>query len=424
MADLSIGTTIGGFAAYHAGNYFPTKADVGLNLVNNWGASDSYTTASSTTYATSKAVKDAYDAAIAAVPTVTWSTITGKPTTFTPASHTHTAAEAGLGNVDNAKQLRAELLSGYWGMVGADGSNANWIRTTVNGIIPHAAGGASSLGTSSWPFNKVYASTYYEGGTALASKYAAASHNHDALYFNINRGNVTDFNAALSDGVYGFGSVMTNSPRSGTIYGRLVVYVSDGGTHNNSNNWIWQEYMDTAGYRYYRYKVNAGAWTAWVTNYNGNQKPTAADVGALPSTWVPNFSDVLSKPTTLTGYGITDALSISGNEVLPLVNADVMSASLTTSTTTANQVVDSFSSTIYRTVKYLIQANFGTSYHSSEALMIHDGTTASLVVYGDVMTGSSLMSLDADVSDGNVRLLATPANVSTTIKIVRTSIDG
>jgi hypothetical protein len=34
---------------------------------------------------------------------------------------------------------------------------------------------------------------------------------------------------------------------------------------------------------------------------------TAADVGALPSTWVPNFSDINSKPTTLSGYGITDA---------------------------------------------------------------------------------------------------------------------
>ena len=151
---------------------------------------------------------------------------------------------------------------------------------------------------------------------------------------------------------------------------------------------------------------------------------TAADVGALPSTWVPNFSDINSKPTTLSGYGITDALSTSGNEVLPLVNADVTSASLTTSTTTANQVVDSFSSTTYRTAKYLIQATSGTSYHSCEALVIHDGTTASLVVYGDVKTGASLMTLDGDVSGGNVRLLATPANTATTIKVVRTSIDA
>ena len=131
-----------------------------------------------------------------------------------------------------------------------------------------------------------------------------------------------------------------------------------------------------------------------------------------------------TNPTTLAGYGITDALSTSGNAALSLVNADITSASLTTSTTTANQIVDSFSSTTYRTAKYLIQATSGTSYHSCEAMVIHNGTTASLVVYGDVKTGPSLMTLDAGVSDGNVRLLATPANATTTIKVVRTSINA
>lgn len=286
MADLSIGTTIGGFAAYHAGNYFPDKAAVGLNLVNNWGASDSYTTASSTTYATSAAVKAAYDAAIAAIGNVTelaWSNITGKPSTFPPDTHTHTPTDVGLGNVDNAKQMRAELVSGYWGLVGADGNNSNWIRTTVNGIIPNASGGASSLGTSSWPFNTVFANTYYEGGAALSAKYAAAAHNHDAVYFNTNRGGVADFNSALTDGFYTFASSASipNAPWTGGCYGRVMVVVSDGGTHNNTNNWIWQDYMDTSGRHAYRYKVNSGAWTTWVTNYNGNQKPTPAEIGAF-----------------------------------------------------------------------------------------------------------------------------------------------
>ena len=131
-----------------------------------------------------------------------------------------------------------------------------------------------------------------------------------------------------------------------------------------------------------------------------------------------------ANPTTLAGYGITDALNTYGNAVLPLVNADVTSASLMTSTASANQVVDSASSTTYRTAKYLIQATSGTYYHACEALVIHDGTTASLVVYGDVMTGPRLMILDVDVFDGNVRLLATPSNAATTIKIVRISING
>lgn len=113
MADLSIGTTIGGFAAYHAGNYFPDKTTVGLGSVNNWGASDSYTTASSTTYATSAAVKGAYDAAMAAIGNVTelaWGNITGKPSTFPPSAHTHAVADvtglqAELGRKINAADV-------------------------------------------------------------------------------------------------------------------------------------------------------------------------------------------------------------------------------------------------------------------------------------------------------------------------------
>ena len=46
--------------------------------------------------------------------------------------------------------------NGYWGIMTPGGNNADWIRTTVNGIIPYQSGGASSLGTDSWPFNNVW----------------------------------------------------------------------------------------------------------------------------------------------------------------------------------------------------------------------------------------------------------------------------
>lgn len=38
---------------------------------------------------------------------------------------------------------------------------------------------------------------------------------------------------------------------------------------------------------------------------------TAANVGARSDTWVPTFAQVTSKPTTLTGYGITDAVPVA-----------------------------------------------------------------------------------------------------------------
>lgn len=73
------------------------------------------------------------------------------------------------------------LKDKYLGMV-SDGnfygmqignSDSAWVRTTSLGLIPYQAGGASSLGTSGWPFSTIYGKTIYENGTALSSKYLA-----------------------------------------------------------------------------------------------------------------------------------------------------------------------------------------------------------------------------------------------------------
>lgn len=278
MADLSIGTTIGGFAAYHAGNYFPDKTTVGLGSVNNWGASDSYTTASSTTYATSAAVKGAYDAAMAAVAGITaptWASITGKPTAFTPTAHTHTAADITNLNDQNTSAVANTIAL-------RDGSgdiSARLMRSNYTNESAMSGGLAFRIDATN-----NYIRFCNNPASIIAWLGAATSgHNHDTLYFNTNRGGLTDFNAALSDGFYTFGSSasISNAPWTGGAYGRVMVVVSDGGTHNNSNTWIWQDYMDTSGRHAYRYKVNGGGWQPWVVNYNGNQKPTPAEIGAM-----------------------------------------------------------------------------------------------------------------------------------------------
>jgi len=214
-------------------------------------------------------------AAVNALGAPAWADITNKPSTFAPSAHTHTAAEItnlndqNTGAVANTLALRDDnadltarlMRSTYTDQATISGGIAYRVSTTDNYI--RFCNSPSAVLT-------------WIGG-------AAASHNHDALYFNTNRGSLTDFNAALSDGFYTFGSSasITNAPWTGVCYGRVMVVVSDGGTHNNSNNWIWQDYMDTSGRHAYRYKVNSGDWTAWVVNYNGNQKPTPAEIGAM-----------------------------------------------------------------------------------------------------------------------------------------------
>lgn len=68
--------------------------------------------------------------------------------------------------------------------VGSSSSTPGWIRVGTSsglGLLPYA-NNVGALGTSSWQFNAVYSTNFYEGGTALSSKYAAASHNHNSSY--------------------------------------------------------------------------------------------------------------------------------------------------------------------------------------------------------------------------------------------------
>jgi len=84
--------------------------------------------------------------------------------------------------------------------------------------------------------------------------------------------------------------------------------------------------------------------------------------------------------------------------------------------TTADQVLSS-NPTGNKAVKYVIMASHATAgTHAAEVLLINDGSNAYFVQYGDAFSASSLFTLSSDISGGNMRLLTTPANTTTTFK--------
>jgi hypothetical protein len=98
---------------------------------------------------------------------------------------------------------------------------------------------------------------------------------------------------------------------------------------------------------------------------------------------------------------------------------------VTTTTTSSETQIDNFSTSTYRCAKYFIQITEGTSYHTTEISVVHDGTTTYNTEYGTLKTNELLSTFDTDIDTGNVRLLATPASASpTTFKIVRTLINS
>jgi hypothetical protein len=102
------------------------------------------------------------------------------------------------------------------------------------------------------------------------------------------------------------------------------------------------------------------------------------------------------------------------------VNSTVLQA---TTATTSQTAIDIWSTSTYRTAKYLISITSASNYHSIELLIVQNGTTPYVAQYAEVITGSSLATFDASISGGNLSLLANPASAtSTTYNIFRDTI--
>jgi hypothetical protein len=93
------------------------------------------------------------------------------------------------------------------------------------------------------------------------------------------RSTITDFNTALTEGEYSVAGTLTNGPYA-SGYGKLRVYVNDGGTHNNSTNWLWQYFDDTSGRTFFRSKINSDSFSVWYKVWKENTDGSGSGLDA------------------------------------------------------------------------------------------------------------------------------------------------
>ena len=111
------------------------------------------------------------------------------------------------------------------------------------------------------------------------------------------------------------------------------------------------------------------------------------------------------------------------SNAVPLTYGGIGSSQLITSTTTVNQILDSFPITKYRTARYLVQITYGAQFQASEFVCMHDGTNTYMMDIYDMYTGSGyLATFSTTIVSGNFELLISPALSGLTINVVRTSI--
>ena len=161
-------------------------------------------------------------------------------------------------------------------------------------------------------------------------------------------------------------------------------------------------------------QANVGAGLITVTNnYQAN-------VGAGLITKVAKAGDTMTG--TLSTSGALIGSSLTSNNIVTVNTHSVYEATAVTTGSTAQFTLDSFSTTAFRSAKYLVQVTSGSSYELLEMTLIHDGTTVYLSQYGNIKTGATLAVFDALISAGTLSVVATPNNAITTFKTAATLI--
>ena len=162
-----------------------------------------------------------------------------------------------------------------------------------------------------------------------------------------------------------------------------------------------------------RWQNSGGVNTAGIgTNFN------VSDSGALEFL-NGTTTNVIFRSSGDVGIGTTtpsQKLDVQGNIA---VGPDTVYSysTITTTATTANQVITAVSSTTYRTAKFIIQATDATGgkYQSQEILAVHNGSTAAHTEYTAINVGGAVATYDVDISGGTLRLLCTPLSSNSTV---------
>jgi len=108
-----------------------------------------------------------------------------------------------------------------------------------------------------------------------------------------------------------------------------------------------------------------------------------------------------------------DANVTFSNTVVINSITDYTSNSLTTTATTQVNL-DTFAIASSRTAKYIISVKEGTKFHSTEIMLLHDGTDVYITEYAKLITDSDLATFTADISGSDLRLRVTPASTNST----------
>ena len=155
----------------------------------------------------------------------------------------------------------------------------------------------------------------------------------------------------------------------------------------------------------------------------GNVTAGNVDGGNLVSANFVTGTLTTAAQPNITSVGSLTSLDVTGNvsaEVVKLGSG--LSTDRTNVAVTTNTVIDQFNPVTYRTAKYIISASGDDGYQSVETLLVHDGTTAYITIYGSVCSNVSadIVELSSNINGvtGNVSVYATSNSANALVNVV------
>lgn len=133
-----------------------------------------------------------------------------------------------------------------------------------------------------------------------------------------------------------------------------------------------------------------------------------------------------SSQANITTVGTLGNLSVTNNTITNLANANTLQTLSVVSKrsaipATVLTVVDSFSTSTYRTAKYVVSSQNDDAFESLEVLLIHNDINSYITVYAAINDGGgNTVTFSTGINSGNVELRATGLAANTVINLIGT----